>query len=189
MAADFDGSGRLSVFIANDGTPNFFYVNQTQERGSDARFVERAIISGLAFDQLGHSQACMGVAAGDADQDGLLDLFVTNFFDNWNTLYLQGSASTFSDATVHRGLAHASVRMLGFGTQFLDGEPDGWPDLIVTNGHIEDYTYKSLPFKMRPQYFHNRGSGYFDEVPRQAVRPPRTPLHFACQLRGDLKSL
>jgi hypothetical protein len=119
----------------------------------------------LAYDADGKALACMGVAAGDADGDGRLDLFVTNYYEESNTLYLQGSSGTFIDATTASGLRAPSYRMLGFGTQFIDGELDGYPDLIVTNGHVEDLSERQVPYKMPPQYFRGLGGGKFAELP------------------------
>src|SRR5204862_536023 len=114
-------------------------------------------------------QACMGVAAGDANGDGLIDLFVTNFYHQPNTLYLQQAAQFFIDATRSAGLYSASLDMLGFGTQFLDGELDGLPDLVVTNGHVSDRRSKGVPYEMPPQYFQNIGGGRFEEPKRQLL--------------------
>ncbi|MBW3542002.1 MAG: VCBS repeat-containing protein [Planctomycetes bacterium] len=162
VAGDFDGSGRLSLFVANDEVPNFFFVNRTD--AGRLRFEERALVSGLAVDGDGHSQACMGVAAGDADGDGLLDLFVTNFYDESNTLYLGQPGLLFIDATRRAGLRDPSFKLLGFGTQFLDADLDGNEDLVLTNGHIDDVTRAGIPYHMPPQFFRNRGDGRFLEL-------------------------
>ncbi|HEV7223807.1 MAG TPA: FG-GAP-like repeat-containing protein [Pirellulales bacterium] len=165
VAGDLDGSGRLGLFVANDQDANFFWSNETAELGAAPQFVERGVLSGLAYDADGKALACMGIAAGDADGDGRLDLFVTNYYEESNTLYLQGSSGTFIDATTASGLRAPSYRMLGFGTQFIDGELDGYPDLIVTNGHVEDLSERQVPYKMPPQYFRGLGGGKFAELP------------------------
>ncbi len=164
IAADFDGSSRLSLFIANDAVPNFFFENRTSPNGSTPTFVESALQKGLALDAEGLPQACMGVAAGDFDGDRLLDLFVTNFYEQSNTLYLQRQGVMFEDATRPAGLREPSWRFLGFGTQELDADLDGWPDIVVTNGHVLDLTAKGIPFQMRPQFFRNAGQGHFREL-------------------------
>ena len=165
VAGDFDGSGRLSLFVANDQDANFLFVNQTAKPGSAPQFVERGVLSGLAFDADGKSQACMGVAAGDANGDGRLDLFVTNFYGESNTLYLQDAGGMFADATATSGLRAPSFNMLGFGAQFIDGDLDGIGDLVVANGHIDDFTYRQVPYQMAPQYFRGQGEGKFQELP------------------------
>ena len=165
VAADFDGSGRLSLFIANDQDANFFFVNQIPRPGGAPRFAEQGVLSGLAYDAEGKAQACMGVAAGDVNDDGRLDLFVTNFYQESNTLYLQDASGLFADATAASGLRGPSYEMLGFGAQFIDGELDGYQDLVVANGHVDDFTHQQLPYHMPPQYFRGQGYGKFEERP------------------------
>lgn len=169
VAADFDGSGRLSLFIANDQDANFYFVNHTpaQSRpvGAAPKFVEQGVLSGLAFDAEGKAQACMGVAAGDVNDDGRLDLFVTNFYQESNTLYVQDASGLFADATATSGLRGPSYEMLGFGAQFIDGELDGYQDLVIANGHVDDFTHQQIPYQMPPQYFRGLGQSKFAERP------------------------
>lgn len=164
IAADFDNTGRLSLFVANDTTANFFFLNATAHPGDVPEFEENAIVTGLAFDREGRSQACMGIAADDANGDEQLDLFVTNYFNEANTLYQRQSGLMFLDTTSEAGLTEPSLKQLGFGTQFLDADLDGWPDLIVTNGHVDDETARGVPLHMPTQLFRNRGNGRFAEV-------------------------
>ena len=165
VAADFDGTGRLSIFVGNDTTANFFFHNTTNDRGGIPSFTESAVLTGLAFDRDGRSQACMGIAADDANGDARLDLFVTNYYNESNTLYVRQSGLMFLDGTVEAGLREPSLKQLGFGTQFLDADLDGWQDLVVTNGHIDDETARDIPLHMPTQFFHNQGGGKFAEVP------------------------
>lgn len=160
VAADFDGSGKLNLFVANDQDANFYFVNQTRERGGPLVLDEQGALVGLAFDGRGRAQACMGVAAGDANRDGRLDLFVTNFYRETNTLYLADEYGFFRDATAATGLAQPSYDRLGFGAQFLDADLDGWEDLVVVNGHIDDRTSEGVPYAMRPQLFVNEGGRF-----------------------------
>lgn len=171
VAADFDGSGRLSLFVANDQVPNFFFHNRTDHPGDRPRFLEQGFQSGLAVDLDGKSQACMGVAAGDADGDGLVDLFVTNFANESNTLYRNVSGNLFLDDTKVAGLREPSLAWLGFGTQFIDGELDGWLDLIVANGHVTDERQPGKAYQMPPQYFRNLGKGRFVELTSNSLGP------------------
>jgi tetratricopeptide (TPR) repeat protein len=171
VAADFDRSGRLSLFVANDQTANMFLHNQTSSRGGKLAFVESGLTLGLAFDQDGLAQACMGVAAGDANDDGMLDLFVTNFSNESNILYLQQERTGFSDTTRQAGLRDASFALLGFGTQFLDGDLDGLSDLVLTNGHVDDSGVDGVTYRMRSQYFRNTGEGRFVELPPGDLGP------------------
>lgn len=170
VAADFDRDGRLSLFVANDEQANHFYSNETRSPGHPPRFRERAVELGLAFDASGRRQACMGVAAGDADGDGRLDLFVTNYVDESNTLYRQVMGGLFADDSRPAGLTEPSLAMLGFGTQFLDADLDGREDLVVANGHVDDFTHKGYAYRMRPQFFRNVG-GRFVEQPAEALGP------------------
>lgn len=164
VAADFNGSGRLSLFVANDETPNFYFDNRMRPGDISLTFTEHGVLSGLANDENGVAQACMGVAAGDANGNGRVDLFVTNFFHESNTLYVQQSDGLFLDHTRKANLRDGSYAMLGFGAQFLDADLDGWPDLVLTNGHIDDLTRLGRPYKMPPQCYRNTGGGRFVEL-------------------------
>jgi tetratricopeptide (TPR) repeat protein len=164
VAADFEGTGRLSLFVANDMTANFYFTQGTQSPG---RFAEQAVIRGLAYDREGKAQACMGVAVDDYNQDGLVDLFVTNFYKESNTLYVQQAGGLFYDGTRQAALRQPGFNLLGFGTQFLDAQLDGHPDLVVANGHIDDFTYQDIPFQMPPQFLTNR-NGTYQETGKEA---------------------
>jgi tetratricopeptide (TPR) repeat protein len=167
VAGDLDGSGKISLFIANDGRPNFLLVNEA-DLGQPPRFHDNALIAGVAVNRDGKSQACMGIAAGDTDGNAQLDLFVTNFFDEYNTLYRQQSGQ-FLDASREARLQQPGLPFVGFGTQFVDADLDGWLDLVVTNGHIDDCRYRDNLFHMPPQAFHNQGGGVFADVSDEAL--------------------
>jgi tetratricopeptide (TPR) repeat protein len=161
VAADFAGRGALDLFVANDLAANFFFVNQAGGSSGRPLFADQARLNGLAANRDGRYEACMGVAIGDSDGSGRLDLFVTNFFQESNTLYLQQPGGFFEDATHRAGLATPSLSLLGFGTQFLDADLDGDLDLIVTNGHVDDARSIGHPYQMPPQFFENVGEGRF----------------------------
>ncbi|HUG69752.1 MAG TPA: FG-GAP-like repeat-containing protein [Pirellulaceae bacterium] len=165
IAADFGRTGRLDVFVANDGRANFFFANRGDSPGAEL-FREQAVVSGLAFNLRGRAQACMGVAADDANGDGLLDLFVTNFFADYNTLYCQLPGSVFEDVTQSAGIQATSYNFLGFGAQFIDADLDGDADLIFTNGDVADYSVVEGPrsYRQRAQFLENEGQGRFREV-------------------------
>jgi hypothetical protein len=167
VVADFDGSGRLSIFVANDTTANNFFVPQTPRGAESLRMEDQGLLAGLAYDRDGLAQACMGIGVEDADNDGRLDLFVTNFYNESNTLFRQVSRNLFVDDTRDAKLRTPSLTKLGFGTQFLDADLDGNPDLVVTNGHVDDYRDTGAAYKMPPQFFRNVGRGQFEEVPTE----------------------
>ena len=161
VAFDYGDTGQLSLFVANDTTANFWFVNE-QPRGEVPHFVESAIPRGLAFDREGLAQACMGVAVDDAQGDGLLDMFVGNFYHEFNTLYEQMPGGFFADVSRERGLAEPSFLLLTFGAQFIDMDLDRLPDLIATNGHVDDFSNEGLPYRMPPHVFRNLGETFVD---------------------------
>lgn len=168
---DFSGTGQLDIFIANDAVPNFYFVKDEKSTASAPHMEEQALLRGLAFNAAGRAEACMGIAVGDADGDARLDLFVTNFHNETNTLYQQTASGDFQDATRVAQLDQPSLKMLGFGTQFLDPDLDGDLDLIVANGHIDDLSDTGIPYEMRAQFFRNDGRGHFTELPEKSVGP------------------
>ena len=171
VAADFDGSRRLSLFVGNDTTANFFFLNQTPRRGGFPEFTEQAIIVGLALSDRGASQATMGITTGDVNDDGLLDIFVTNFFGETNALYLHRLDHTFADVTRDAGLRDPSLDVLGFGTQFLDANLDGALDLFITNGHVDRMSATGDPDRMPPHFYLNGGDGRFRQLPAERLGP------------------
>ncbi len=166
VVADFEDSGKVGVFVANDEVPNTYLTRsslQNDQSVEAVRFVNQAGSAGVAFDGTGAALACMGVATSDVNHDGHLDMFVTNFYRQPNTLYLSVGQGGFQDATRSSGLAESGLLKLGFGTQFLDANLDGEPDLVVGNGHLDDFTQKGIPFAMQPQLYLNTGAGRFEE--------------------------
>ncbi|MCH8830690.1 MAG: VCBS repeat-containing protein, partial [Planctomycetes bacterium] len=179
VAADWQGKGRIGLFVANDTVPNSFFQNRGPQPDGTPSFQERGLSAGIALNRDGRAEGCMGIAVGDADGDGDLDLFVTNFYRETNTLYRSLRGLTFNDVTREAGLAEPSRALLGFGTQFLDADLDGRLDLLVTNGHIDDYRRYGRPYEMPAQFFWNRGGGRFAVQPAQRVGP-----YFARKLLG-----
>ena len=160
---DPNEDGLLDVYVANDGMPNHFYV---QRDAVDPRYEEQALLAGIALNQDGKAEGSMGIACGDFDRDGGSDLFLTHFFAETNTLYASRDLDTFEDATAESGLGPVTRQMLGFGTVAVDFDHDGWLDLFVGNGHIDDFSW-SNPYEtyaMPPQVFTNRGGERFEDV-------------------------
>jgi hypothetical protein len=128
---DLDDDGRLDLMVANDSGPNYVYRNL-----GNGRFADVSYQSGAALDADGRSQAHMGLAIGDYDNDGRDDIHITNFADDFNVLYHNDGKGTFSDVSNPSGLASVTMPFLGWGTHFLDYDNDGWLDLFVANGHV-----------------------------------------------------
>jgi tetratricopeptide (TPR) repeat protein len=164
VAWDFGGDGRLGLFVGNDTSANFLFINEGNGPDGTPRFREEAVIRGVAFDVDGNAQACMGVAAGDANGDGRIDMYVTNFFGESDTLYSQRADGMFDDATRPFALRDAGYWTLGFGCQFADFDGDGWEDLIATNGHVDQQSRRGDPDRTPPQLFRNRHGRKFDEI-------------------------
>ncbi len=131
VAADFNNDGWLDVYVTNDGMPNQLYVN-----GGDGTFREDALFAGCAVSGEGASEASMGAAAADLDNDGDEDLFLTHLTKETNTLYVNDGSGFFKDGTEIAKLGVPSWNFTGFGTGFLDFDADGWLDLLVVNGAV-----------------------------------------------------
>lgn len=162
VIADFNNDDRLDVFIANDMTANFLLINDTIQPAAGLKFRNEAFERNVALDASGLAQACMGVASADINRDGRQDLFVTNFAKESNTLYLSQDGDLFQDESQRAGLRQPSFEPLGFGTQFLDADNDGWLDLLVMNGHIDQFVNE--PLHMKAQCFRGHADGRFSEL-------------------------
>lgn len=155
-----------SLFVANDQVANLLLRSEPSiDSPLGIRLTDRAMTSGVAYDGDGKAQACMGIASGDVDGNGTIDLLVTNYYDESNTLYLQELDGLFRDATGMAGLIAPSLKMLGFGAQFIDAQCDGAVDLVVLNGHVDDMSHAGVPFHMRAQFFLGSGTARFNELP------------------------
>jgi hypothetical protein len=159
---DYNGDGHQDVFVANDSTPNLLLRNN-----GNGTFTEVGLSTGLAVSEDGRQQACMGVDAGDFDGDGLLDMFVTNFSDDYSTLYRHDPGDTFSDISTRAGIGVATWNFLGWGAGFVDYDNDGWLDLFSANGHIypEVDAYRfGTRYRQRCQILRNTGNGKFVDM-------------------------
>ncbi|HXM36394.1 MAG TPA: CRTAC1 family protein [Pyrinomonadaceae bacterium] len=159
ICSDFDEDGFVDIFVANDSTPNFFYHNN-----GDGTFKEIGFISGTAVNGSGSEQGSMGVTVGDYDHDGKLDLFITNFEDEYNTLYHNDGHNSFTDVSYAAKVAEVSLPYVGWGTKFFDYDNDGWVDLFVANGHV----YPQRGHYRQREFLHrNNRDGTFSEVASQ----------------------
>jgi hypothetical protein len=159
LSGDFDDDGLVDLYVANDSTPNFLYHNN-----GDGTFKDVGFTSATAVNENGSEQGSMGVTAADYDHDGRLDLFVTNFADEYNTLYRNEGRNSFTDVSYAAKLAAPSLVYVGWGTKFFDYDNDGWPDLFVANGHV----YPQLPdYRQRNLVVRNNRDRTFAEVGAQ----------------------
>lgn len=158
---DFDDDGWPDVFVANDATPNYAYRNN-----HDGTFTETGLSSGLAVDENGTEQGSMGISIGDYDRDGRLDMIVTNFADQYNTIYHHNPDHTFTDASRATKTANPGI-YVGWGTAFFDYDNDGWLDLMVVNGHVYPQLEGAFPgaqYKQRKLFYRNLRNGTFTEI-------------------------
>jgi hypothetical protein len=165
--ADIDRDGWSDVYVANDLNGNFLFRNL-----GDGRFEEIGVITGTSHSEGGMEQGGMGVAAEDYDNDGWMDLFVSNYLNETNSLYHNEGDGFFFDETASSGVGSSSLPYVGWGTQFLDFDLDGLRDLFVTNGHTESDTKLVDPTSTweQPDFlFRNLGGGRFEDVTAETV--------------------
>ena len=167
---DYDNDGYPDLFVANDTTPDMLYRNS-----GDGTFMDVALFVGVALGAKGVPLGGMGVNFGDYDNDGWLDVVVTNFQDDPNSLYHNDTDGTFVDTTYLAQFGGESLPYVGWGVDFVDLDNDGYPDLFVANGHIYDNAEvinkginESSTYAQRNQVFINRRDGTFRDVSTQS---------------------
>jgi hypothetical protein len=194
--ADFDGDRDSDIFVANDVSPNHLFVNL-----GDKTFREVGIPSGVAVNADGRPQASMGVDAADYDNDGDMDIVVTNYSDDRSTLYRNNGDDTFTDDSERAGLRVSPL--MGWGVQFVDLDLDGLQDLVAVNGHLDPAMDKpriyvnlagertELPyvgFKQRPLFYKNQGGGVLRELAMPAGSDAARPRVSRGLAVGDLNN-
>lgn len=150
---DINGDEKPDLVIANDSEPNYLYINK-----GDGSFDDQSYASGFAFNGDGREIASMGIAAGDYENNGRIDLFVTDFSDDNKVLYRQDPDYGFTDVTDKVGLEKIPIPFVGWGDGFLDYDNDGWLDLFMVNGHVYPQVDRhdwGTTFAERPLLFHN----------------------------------
>jgi hypothetical protein len=169
---DFDGDGWTDVYVANDSNPSTLYRNK-----GDSTFEDIAIGAGCAFSVDGKNQAGMGVAVGDYDRNGTLDIFKTNFAGDTSTLYANSGDGYCEDRTFASG-AGINTRWLGWGVGFLDLDNDGWLDLFLANGHVYPEAGQipgEANYKQRKVVYWNRAGVRLEDVSERLGAPVTTP--------------
>jgi len=162
---DYDNDGWPDIFVACDSTASILYHNNR-----DGTFSDVAVVAGAAFNEDGRAQAGMGSTVADYNGDGNLDIFKTNFSDDTATLYRNNGNGTFDDVTFPAGLG-LNTKYLGWGTMFFDFDNDGWPDLLLVNGHVYpevDSQHLGSSFQEPRILYHNNGNGTFTDISASA---------------------
>ena len=171
----------LDLLVVNDSTAKQFYVNQ-----GNGTFKELGLESGIALNDSGKEQAGMGLGLGDYDNDGRLDVYLTNFSDDTNTLYHNDADGVFTDVTYQSGHGEPTVPFLGWGTNFIDFDNNGWQDVFIANGHVYPAVDKyqwGTSFAQQPLLFRNLMNGKFERV----AAAPKSGLAGAWTSRGQAK--
>ncbi len=159
---DYDGDGDQDIYVANDSTANFLFQNN-----GDGTFSEMALLAGVALSANGKEQAGMGADFGDYDNDGRLDLVVTNFSDDYNTLYRSLGDGVFQDASSRAGVAEPTWSKLSWGVQFADFDLDGDLDIVIADGHVYPEVDRhdfGIRYRQPNSAFRNRGDGTFEAL-------------------------
>lgn len=169
---DFDGDGWIDIYVANDSNPSTLYRNN-----HDGTFTDIGVTAGCALSQDGRSQSGMGIAIGDYDRNGTMDIFKTNFAGDTSTLYSNTGKGWCEDRTFASGIG-VNTRWLGWGVGFIDLDNDGWLDLFLVNGHVYpevDSLKSEAGYKQPKVVYRNLRNGRFADVTAQLGAPVTTP--------------
>ncbi len=161
---DLNGDGKPDLAVANDSTPNYLYINK-----GDGTFEDASYVSGFAFNGAGREVANMGLAVGDYENNGHIDLVSTDFSDDYDVVFRNDGEGIFDDVSYQSGIAEPTIPFVGFGDGFLDYDNDGWKDLLIANGHVYPDVDKEpgwgMSYAQRALLFHNLQNGRFELVP------------------------
>ncbi|MBV9181454.1 MAG: CRTAC1 family protein [Acidobacteria bacterium] len=182
--SDFDGDGKLDLFVANDGQPNYLY------RGNGSgTFVDEGFSSGVALNENGAAQANMGVALGDFLHQGRLSLVLSHFDNEYAAFYRNDGGFRFSDISNSSGIAQGTRGYVGWGDAFVDFDNNGWEDLFLVNGHVYpqvDRVHSSVRYREPKLLFRNRHDGSFENMSSLAGPPIQLPQVSRGLAVGDL---
>ncbi len=159
IAADLNRDGWIDLYVANDMSPHFLFINKR-----DGTFEDLTEISGAAASESGYYQAGMGVDAEDVNGDGLPELLVTHFHEDYDTLYRNLDGRNFQDVSSWAGIAKDSLPDVGWGCALADLDSDGWPDIFTVNGHVDDNLIQlamNAPQAEPAKVWRNQGDGRF----------------------------
>jgi enediyne biosynthesis protein E4 len=159
---DVNDDGWVDLLVANDSFPKYLYRNK-----HDGTFEDVSYLSGFALNDEGREQAAMGIALGDYNRDGKVDMYITNFSDDYNTLYRNDGDTSFTDVSFAAGMANVTIPFLGWGTGFMEYDNNGLVDIFVANGHVYpgvDQQDWGTTWAQRPLLFRNVNGTKFDEV-------------------------
>ena len=160
---DLNNDGKPDLLVANDSVANYLYINK-----GNGTFEDDSYISGFAVNKDGREVASMGLAVGDYENNGLLDIFDTDFSDDYKVLFHNDGDASFTDMSYRAGVGQATVPFLGWGDGFIDYDNDGWRDIFEVNGHVYpdagDHEW-GTSYAERPLLFHNTKDGKFEYVP------------------------
>ncbi len=163
LFVDINNDGKPDLLVGNDSTPNYLYLNK-----GDGTFEDVSYASGFALNEAGRETASMGIAVGDWQHNGQLDIFDTTFSDDYKPLYHNEGDANFTDISYHVGLGETTVPFLSWGDAFIDYDNDGWPDLLMSDGHVYPQADKynwGTSWKERPMLFHNVDGKRFEVAP------------------------
>ena len=172
-AYDYDNDGWPDLFVANDGLNAYLYHNQR-----DGTFKEIGLTSGMALTGQGKTMAAMCMSLGDFDNDGWLDLYVSDFQRSSDHLWQNDSKGFFDEVSDQAGLTRATREVLSFGGGFFDYDNDGWLDIFIANGHVYPEVEQATPgiqYKQVNSLFHNEHNGKFVDMSKSAGNGFQTP--------------
>ena len=182
--SDFNHDGLLDLFVANDGEPNYLYRND-----GNGHFTDIALDAGVAVNLDGSEQANMGVALGDYEHKGLFSIAITHFSEEYAALYRNNGGLSFTDVSYPSGIARATTPYVGWGDAFFDLDNDGWPDLIIVNGHVYpqvDTRDIGTKFREPKLLYLNQHDGTFRDISQLAGAAIQIPQVSRGLAVGDL---
>ncbi len=183
---DYDNDGWPDLLFSNDTQPNKLYRNN-----GNGTFTEKAVVAGVAFSEDGVARAGMGVDAADYDRSGMASILITNFPNQMLSLYHNEGKGLFVDEAPRSEVGRNSLLTLGFGCFFFDYDLDGWPDILIANGHIDGDIQRVQPnvkYAMPPHIFRNLGKGNFQEVTKSLGAGFATPRVGRGAAYGDVNN-